>query len=401
MAILSHAADTESISRILRVKPVWRAMRTAGEAVNLPDTTLLHAGPAFSHPSQIVQPVLNSAKVALVFNGAAQDFEEAAQLVLSGAITLEPAQDYDVVTPLAAVVSSKMLLHCIEDDSDPNVRSFAPINGGNGPAPRLGLCSKAALEHLIWLHNSLGPALAQVCEDGITLLDIAAGALLEGDDCHGRTPVGTRLLLEKIRPQLMSQPDSGKCLSFVEDSPSFFLNLWMAASKAILLGARGAPESSLIITAAGNGRETGIQVAGLPGKWFTAPASPPHGDFDVDLPHSRALGAIGDSAIVDILGFGAMAMSFSIPQQKNLGHFLPRDGLSTGGLLTSSPHPAFAELGLCVGLTVRKWLAADRQPLVSLGILDNSGEVGRLGGGIFEQPRSLATDCIEVLAASA
>ena len=79
-------------------------MRTAGEAVNLPDTTLLHAGPAFSHPSQIVQPVLNSAKVALVFNGAAQDFEEAAQLVLSGAITLEPAQDYDVVTPLAAVV---------------------------------------------------------------------------------------------------------------------------------------------------------------------------------------------------------------------------------------------------------------------------------------------------------
>ena len=103
MATLSHAADTESISRILRVKPAWRAMRTAGEAVNLPDTTLLHAGPAFSHPSQIVQPVLNSAKVALVFNGAAQDFEEAAQLVLSGAITLEPAQDYDVVTPLSLI----------------------------------------------------------------------------------------------------------------------------------------------------------------------------------------------------------------------------------------------------------------------------------------------------------
>ena len=96
-----------------------------------------------------------------------------------------------------------------------------------------------------------------------------------------------------------------------------------------------------------------------------------------------------------------MAISFSSPQQKNLGHFLPRDGLSTGALLTLSPHPAFAELGLRVGLTAREWLASNRQPLVSLGILDNLGEVGRLGGGIFEQPRSLATDCMESLAASA
>ena len=397
MATLSHAADTESISRILRVKPAWRAMRTAGEAVNLPDTTLLHAGPAFSHPSQIVQPVLNSAKVALVFNGAAQDFEEAARLVLSGAITLEPAQDYDVVTPLAAVVSSKMLLHCIEDDSDLNVRSFAPINGGNGPAPRLGLCSKGALEHLIWLHNSLGPALAQVCEDGITLLDIAAGALLEGDDCHGRTPVGTRLLLEKIRPQLMSQPDSGECLSFVEDSPSFFLNLWMAASKAILLGARGVPESSLIITAAGNGRETGIQVAGLPGKWFTAPALPPHGDFDVDLPQSRALGAIGDSAIVDLLGFGAMAISFSAPQHQNLGHLLPQGGLETGALLTSAIHPAFQPLRLSIGVMCRTCVSENRAPIVSLGILDNEGKAGRLGGGIFQPPKDLFTEAVASL----
>ena len=76
MVPLSHAADMESISRILRVNPVWREMHPAGNAVNLADTTLLHAGPAFSDPTEIVKPVLNSAKVALVFNGAAQDFEE-------------------------------------------------------------------------------------------------------------------------------------------------------------------------------------------------------------------------------------------------------------------------------------------------------------------------------------
>ena len=107
----SHAADTESISRILGVNPIWRKMYSAGDAVNLADTTLLHAGPAFSGPTEIVRPVLNSAKVALVFNGAAQDFEEAEHLVLSGAITLEPAQNYDVVTPLAAVVLNAAALY--------------------------------------------------------------------------------------------------------------------------------------------------------------------------------------------------------------------------------------------------------------------------------------------------
>ena len=375
-------------------------MRTAASAVGLPDNTLLHAGPPFSDPGEIVKPVLNSAKVALVFNGEAQNFEEAEHLILSGTISLKPAQDYNVVTPLAAVVSSKMLLHCIEDDSDANLRSFSPINGGNGPAPRLGLCSKAALERLTWLHDSLGPALSQVCDDGITLLDVAADALLEGDDCHGRTPVGTRLLLEKIRPRLESQPDAGECLSFIEDSPSFFLNLWMAASKAILLSASGTPESSLIITAAANGRETGIQVAGLPGKWFTAPASPPHGPFDVDLPQSRALGAIGDSAIVDLLGFGAMAMSFSAPQQQNLGDLLPPDGLNTGALLTSAIHPAFQALGLSIGVLCRTCLSENRVPIVSLGILDNQGEVGRLGGGIYQQPKSLFEKAIASLSES-
>ena len=393
-----HGADKEALSQILRVKPSWTAMQSAADAVNLPENTLLHAGPAFQHPSKVVQPILNSARVALVFNGNASDFDQAEDLILSGKVSLEPAQDYDVVTPLAAVVSSKMLLHCVQDESDTSIQAFSPINGGNGVAPRLGICSPDALSHLTWLHESLGPVLAEACVDGITLLDIAAQSVREGDDCHGRTPVGTRLLLEKIEPRLRTHGRGKDSVSFIENGPSFFLNLWMAASKVILLNARGTPKSSLIITAAANGRETGIQVAGLPGKWFTAPASPPKGDFDVDLPRSRALGAIGDSAIVDALGFGAMAMSFSPIQKQNLGHHLPSDGLATGAMLTSSVHPNFTDLGLSIGITARACVAANRAPLVSLGILDKQGDVGRLGGGIFEQPMSLATDSTNALA---
>lgn len=398
MVEITHPADQKALSQLLRIKPIWTGMHSAADAVSLSENTLLHAGPAFRDPSEIVRPILNSARVALVFNGIASDFDEAENLILSGQVSLEPAQDYNVVTPLAAVVSSRMFLHCVEDESDAQIKAFAPINGGNGPAPRLGICSLDALSHLTWLHQSLAPVLADACIDGITLLDIAAQSVREGDDCHGRTPVGTRLLLEKIKTYLGRQGQDKKFVSFIEEGPSFFLNIWMAASKAILLGAKGVPDSSLVITAAANGRETGIQVAGLPEKWFTAAASPPNGGFDVDLPRSRALGAIGDSAIVDALGFGAMAMSFSPVQKQNLEHLLPPDGLATGAILTSSVHPAFADLGLSMGITARACIAANRAPQVSLGILDKLGEVGRLGGGIYEQPWSLITDSMNALA---
>ena len=101
MTELTHPADEEALSRILRVKPIWTQMRSAADAIDLAEHTLLHAGPAFKDPAEIVKPVLNSACVAAVFNGLAPDFEKAEDKILNGAITLRPAQDYNVVTPLA------------------------------------------------------------------------------------------------------------------------------------------------------------------------------------------------------------------------------------------------------------------------------------------------------------
>ena len=397
MAQLTNPADRDAVSRILRVEPLWNGMQSAATAVGLPEDTLLHAGPAFGDPGQIVKPVLNSACVAAVFEGLAPQFDEAAKKILSGEIKLRPAQDYDVVTPLAAVVSPRMLLHCVEDKSDPEIRAWSPINGGSGPAPRLGLCTLDALSHLRWLHESAGPVLADVSAEGVTLLDIAAQSLRAGDDCHGRTPAGTRILLAKIESRLKTHRLGPEIISFMEQGPSFFLNLWMAASKAILIGGRGERDSSLVITAGANGRETGIQIAGLPENWFTAAASPPNGEFDIDLPRSRALGAIGDSAIVDALGFGAMAMSFSPAQKENLAHLLPPDGLATGSVLTAGIHPAFGDTGLAVGITARRCIETSRAPLVTLGIVDNAGEMGRLGGGIFEQPMVIFDEALKAL----
>ena len=142
----------------------------------------------------------------------------------------------------------------------------------------------------------------------------------------------------------------------------------------------------------------GIQVAGAPGRWYTAPAAAPNGDLG-DIPDDRALGAIGDSAIVDVAGFGAMAMSYAPAQHEGLGGYMPDDGLKLPELLFRKVHPGFGDLGFRTGLCACDVVASGRSPVISLGILDNQGTAGRLGGGIYQTPMEPFAAAVEEMAA--
>lgn len=395
-----HPADTDAISRVLEVEPVWLGLRPAAEAVGLDRQTLLHAGPAFTDPGAICRPVLNSAVVAAVYEGLAPDFEQAERMILGGDVTLRPAQDYGVVTPLAAVVSASMNLQVVADMRHDSRVAHAPINGGSGPAPRLGLRTPEALEHIRWLNGPLAEVLARALEEPIRLIPLARQGLEGGDDGHGRTPVATAALAGLIAPRFGPGETADRARTFLDQGPSFFLNLWMAACKCMLMAADGVAASGLVTAAGGNGVETGIGLAGLPGQWVAAAAEPPRGSIDDPALAGRALGAIGDSAIVDALGFGAMAMSFAPEQQKALMPFMPEGGLALPGLLLMSEHPAFHPLTLHVGLSARAVAATGRRPVVSLGILDRDGQAGRLGGGIYQPPQGLFEAALEALDAA-
>lgn len=363
-------------------------MARAGDALGLDRATLLHAGPAFPEPAAITAPIVNSAAVALVFEGLAADLGAAARMVRDGAVALRPAQDIAVVTPLAAVVSHSMVLHSVVDAAAPERRAWAPINGGAGPAPRLGLATPEALNHIRWLNGPFAEVLREALVEDMPLIPLAAHGLAEGDDCHGRTPAATAELVQRLAPRLGAGGRMAEARTFLDQGPSFFLNLWMAACKCMLAAAVGTSGSSLVTAAGGNGAAMGLQLAGLGARWLTAPAAPPVGDLG-DQPGTRALGAIGDSAVVDVLGFGAMAMSFAPAQQAALARFLPEPGLRLPGLLLGAEHPGFGALGLRVGLSARAVLRHRQPPAISLGILDREGTAGRLGGGIYVPPRAL------------
>jgi len=370
---------------------------TARDSISLDKDTLLHAGPGLDNLEEVPSPILNSAKVAAVYEGLCDNFAAAEKQITAGKIRLMPAQDYDVVTPLAAVVSSSMHLHKVLDVGLNSGVAWAPLNGGSGVAPRLGICSEAALSHLSWMHDSFAPILAQKQKNEIDLIDIAQKAIQKGDDCHGRTPVGTSQLLEQLINDGVLSKSAYEAYSFIANGPSFFLNLWMAACKCMLNAARNINDSTLVISAGANGIKTGIQIAASPDQWFTAPASVPNG---LIKGAETGLGAIGDSAIVDNMGFGAMAMPFAPEQKQLLGSFMPPNTESIGADLLSVIDTRFNDLQLPIGLTARACVDTGTSPVVSLGILDAKGEAGRVGGGIFTQPLALYQNAVEWLDAS-
>lgn len=392
-----HDADRAAYEKMAAAEPVWDAIVTSAEACGHDANLLLHAGPPFESVDAISRPILNSACVAAVYEGLAADFDAAEAMIRGGEIRLEPAQDSAVVTPLAAVVSASMPLHRVHDRNYPGNVAYAPLNGGMRAPMRLGLRDEAVLEHIRWLNGPWAELIAGALERPIPVLPIAAAALRRGDDCHGRTPAGTRIMMTEVESALAGVELDGNQRDFCDNSPPLFLNLWMAASKCLMLAADGIADSSFVTAAAGNGVDTGIQVAGLPGQWFQVPATPPRGRFDVDLPASRALPAIGDSAVVESLGLGAMALQLSPEQEKSFANFLPAGYRERARRLLCGPHPGFGDLDCPLGLTARAASALGKGPIIGLGILDIAGERGRIGGGIYDMPPTVFDAAVAAL----
>ena len=392
-----HPADQLAFDRAMVTQPVWNRFNTSADAVGLAKNVLLHAGPAFADVAQVTRPILNSACVAAVWEGLARDFDQAEAMIRAGEILLKPAQDHDVVTPLAAVVSASMPLHSVYDAWRGQTRVFTPINGGSRPAMRLGLRSEAVLEHIRWLNTRFLDVLDKGLAEGMALVPLAVAGLAGGDDCHGRTPVAGAALAAEILDRTVDGLTDEDALQFLHSSPSLFLNLWMAASKIMMKLAEGIEGSSFVTAAGGNGRDVGIQVSGMPGRWFTTPASAPKGIFDVDLPPERALGAIGDSAVVEAFGLGAMAIELSPERKEGLGAYLPGNAKARASGLSVGAHPCFRDLDIRLGSTARGAVEQGAGPVISLGILDREGMAGRLGGGIYDMPVTPFADAMAKL----
>ena len=382
-------ADHQSAVSLTAVEPAWSGMRTATDALGLEEHTLLHCGPPASPPHALVRPILNSAAVACVFEGWADDLDEALALVQSGSIRFEPAQDRRVATPMAAVVSPSMQLIEMLDLGGGGQGAYAPVNGGGhggSPVPRYGRRAPECVEFLRFLNGEVSVLLASACTEPLPWLPIIDHALVGGDDTHLRHIAAHGYLIDVLRSRLGSRHVGSEADEFLRQWPLVHLNFWMAAVRCVLDGAAGVKSSSLVTSFGGNGDTFGMQVSGLPGVWFTVPASPPIGKLRDGFVAGDTTGAFGDSAIVEAFGLGALAHSYAPQMREQLGAHDHDDLLALPSRLLATVHPRLPRSRARVGLAARSVLAHHATPVVELGIVDRSGEAGGLGAGLYRPP---------------
>jgi hypothetical protein len=217
----------------------------------------------------------------------------------------------------------------------------------------------------------------------LALLPIAAGALAAGDDLHSRTTAATQSLVLWLR----SQSQFEELAADLDATPLFFLTVWMAASALILRAAEGSDLPSLVTRAGGNGESFGIALAGAPQRWHSVEANAPRGQLLATVARdTRASRAIGDSAVIDMLGCGGQALAQADEPRAALDGFLPDGHESLSQRLLSVLHPV---LGRRIGIDARRVVTEQSEPLITLAMQAADGLGGFVGRGVYRPPVAL------------
>ena len=257
----------------------------------------------------------------------------------------------------------------------------------------------------------LAPLLARALEarGPIDLRLLVAQALQMGDEGHNRNRAGTSLLFRALAPALVRTGKDAeivaRALEFIDRNDHFFLNLTMPMAKCMLCAAEGVPFSSMVTVMARNGTDFGIQLASMPGRWFTGPAQAVEGLYFPGFGPKDANPDIGDSAITETAGLGGFAMAAAPAITQFVGGS-PADALRTTNemaRITIGRNPAFAIpslgfLGTPTGIDVRRVVELNLLPTINTGIAHREPGIGQVGAGLTRPPWSCFDRALAALA---
>lgn len=387
-------ANAAALAKIVAVDPKWTAVRPASEAIGLPDRVLLHAGPPLTDPKSLPPPMLNSAVLACLYEGWAKDDGEAEKLIASGQVRLEPSFTRRVSTPLVSMVSARTTVAVIED-ANSKAAWFSFLGTGGGAQMRFGARDRAIIGRLGFREKELLPGFTDLLSEPIDLLSIARSSLTEGDDLHNRLSSATAVLHAVLGTRRADSPSAQAALRTVLEAPLYFLNFWMPACALMLDAAVGVEGSTLVTKLSANGEIAGIQLAGMPGRWFTARAAPVQGPFMKGAPDDPQFPpATGDSGIIDAFGLGGQVLRRAPSLLAAFEPWLAEDDEARALSVLGGLHPV---LGVPVGLDAAAVAQGGKPALLSTGMVSADGH-GLLGRGLCEMPVSLFKEAARALA---
>jgi hypothetical protein len=260
---------------------------------------------------------------------------------------------------------------------------------------RFGAFDRAILERLKFREHTLNPGFAALLQASpVDLLSIARSGLTEGDDLHNRLSSATQVLHAVLASRKIDTPQAHAALTTVLEAPLYFLNLWMPACALMLDAAVGEPESSLVTRLCANGEQIVLQIAGLPERSFTAPASLVRGPFMNGAPANPQFPPVtGDSGIIDAFGLGGQVLHRAPSLLTAFAPWLAADDSARAKSLLCGVHRV---LGVAVGLDAAAVAATGRTPVLSTGMVSADGR-GLLGRGVCDVPAAPFIDAVAAL----
>lgn len=391
-------ANAEALARLVGGEPRLVDCRPAWEALDLPDRTVLHAGPPIAW-ERLCETMRAAVLCAIRYEQWAANDDAAAALVARGEVRLEPCHHWRAVGPMTGIVTRSMPVFVV-DNAPFGVRAHATINEGLGKVLRFGANDDGVVARLRWLASEAGPLLGAAlrASGGIDLRVLMAQALRMGDEMHQRNVAASSLLARALMPHVARAGGRhhavARLAEFIAGNDQFFLNVAMAAGKALADPAAGIEPSTLVTAMARNGTDFGIRVSGLGDRWFTAPVLLPVGLYFPGFSADDANPDMGDSAIVETIGLGGGAMAASPAVARFVGAGGLAEALATTAeideiCMGEHPHfriPTLDDRGAPVGIDVRRVLETGIAPLVNTGIAGRRAGTGQIGAGVVRAP---------------
>jgi hypothetical protein len=405
-----EAANEQAFAAYQAAQPVLEGIGLAGVVIpGMNARTILHAGPPIEW-LRMCGPMRGAIVGAILYEGWARDPEAAATLAAQGEIELAPCHHRGAVGPMAGVISPSMPVWIVLNREHGN-RAFCNLNEGLGKVLRFGANGPEVIERLRWMADVLAPTVGAALErlGGLELKPLIAQALHMGDEVHNRNVAASSLLLKRLAPALLrtdlARAQIADALGFIAGNDHFFLNLSMAACKAMLDAAAGIPNSSMVVAMARNGVDFGIRLSGTGDAWFTAPAPVVDGLYFPGYGRADAAPDLGDSAITETAGLGGFAMAASPAIVQFVGGS-PADAVANSEEMThitlgrngALTLPALDFGGTPSGIDARKVVDTGIAPVINTGIAHEEAGIGQIGAGITRAPLACFARAILTLA---
>jgi hypothetical protein len=331
----------------------------------------------------------------VIFEGWADNPQDAEKLLERGEIRMEPNHHHQAVGPMAGTISPSLPVFVVENRTFGNRASCRNVEGRQ----QFGEYSQEAIDALRKWRGVQAPAMRKALQKmgGLDLKPIITKALTMGDELHNRHSAASSLFANSFMMPLaeldLPKSELMPTLGLLVNHDLIFLGLAMACGKAIADPVSGVEYSTLVTAMCRNGVEFGIRVSGLGDEWFTAPAPSVDGLYVTGYSEKDAGLDMGDSAITETVGWGGFVIG-GAPGILSLVGGTPEEALAyTREMknITTTTHPvyrmpAFGFEGAPIGIDIRKVVQTGILPIIDTAIAHKDPGYPKIGAGLVRAP---------------